>query len=133
EFDIAVDRAGDRLSTYAFLKTAEDVSDSKYQDMMGRMRHAATKASQLASFVRPEIMEIAPATIERFLADERLAAHRITLERILRYKPYTRTKGEEKLLAIQGQMADTANQIFRQLNNSDLTFGSVKNEKGKKA
>ena len=36
EFDIAVDRAGDRLSTYAFLKTAEDVSNSKYQDMMGR-------------------------------------------------------------------------------------------------
>jgi oligoendopeptidase F len=133
EFDIDTDRAGDRLSTYAFLKTAEDVGDSKYQDMMGRMRHAATKASELASFIRPEIMEIPQATIEQFLADERLAPHRITLERLLRYKPYTLTKGEEKLLAMQGQMADTADQVFRQLNNSDLTFGTVKNEKGKKA
>ncbi len=133
EFDIAVDRAGDRLSTYAHLKTAEDVSDSKYQDMMGRLRHAATKASRLASFIRPEIMEIPSATIEQFLADDRLAAHRLTLERILRYKPYTLTKGEEKLLAMQGQMASTANQVFRQLNESDLTFGFVRDEKRKKA
>ncbi len=133
EFDITIDRAGDRLSTYAHLKTAEDVSDSKYQDMMGRLRHAATKASRLASFIRPEIMEIPSATIEQFLADDRLAAHRLTLERILRYKPYTLTKGEEKLLAMQGQMANTANQVFRQLNESDLTFGFVRDEKRKKA
>ncbi|MEX2141468.1 MAG: oligoendopeptidase F [Pirellulales bacterium] len=133
EFDIAVDRAGDRLSTYAFLKTAEDVSDSKYQDMMGRYRHAATRAGELASFIRPEILAIATAKMKRFLADEALAPHRITLERILRYKQHTLSPAEEKLLAMQGQMAETSNHVFRQLNDSDLKFGFIKDEKGKKA
>ena len=133
EFDIALDRAGDRLSTYAFLKTAEDVSNSKYQDMMGRFRHAATRAGELASFIRPELLSIPVAKMKRFLADQALAPHRLTLERILRYKPHTLTPAEEKLLAMQGQMAETSNHVFRQLNDSDLKFGFIKDEKGKKA
>jgi oligoendopeptidase F len=133
EFDIAIDRAGDRLSTYAFLKTAEDVSNSKYQDMMGRYRHVATQAAQTASFIRPEILSISADKMRQFLADDVLAPHRITLERILRYKPHTLGPAEEKLLAMQSQMAETANQVFRQLNDSDLAFGTIKDERGKQA
>jgi oligoendopeptidase F len=133
EFDITLDRAGDRLSTYAFLKSAEDVANSKYQDLVGRFRHAATRASELASFIRPEILAIPTERIEQFLADEVLAPHRLTLDRILRYKPHTLSPAEEKLLAMQGQMAETSNQVFRQLNDSDLKFGFIKDDKGKKA
>jgi oligoendopeptidase F len=133
EFDIALDRAGDRISTYAFLKSAEDVANSKYQDLVGRFRHAATRASELASFIRPEILSIPTETMEQFLADEVLAPHRLTLERILRYKPHTLSPAAEKLLAMQGQMAETSNQVFRQLNDSDLKFGFIKDDKGKKA
>jgi oligoendopeptidase F len=132
EFDIRVDRAGDRLATYAFLKSAEDVSNSKYQDLLGRYRHAATRAGELASFIRPEILAIPARKMARFLGEKELEAHRITLERILRYKPHTLTPGEEKLLAMQQQMADASNQIFRQLNDSDLKFGSILDEHGRK-
>jgi oligoendopeptidase F len=132
EFDIRVDRAGDRLATYAFLKSAEDVSNSKYQDLLGRYRHAATRAGELASFIRPEILAIPARKMSRFLGEKELEAHRITLERILRYKPHTLTPGEEKLLAMQQQMADASNQIFRQLNDSDLKFGSILDEHGRK-
>jgi oligoendopeptidase F len=133
EFDIAIDRTGDRLATYAFLKSAEDVSNSTHQDLLGRYRHAATRAGELASFIRPEILSIPTAAMDRFLADEVLAPHRLTLERILRYKPHTLSPAEEKLLAMQGQMAETSNQVFRQLNDSDLKFGFIKDDKGKKA
>src|SRR5262249_22504674 len=51
-------------------------------------------------------------------------------DRILRYKPYTLGQSEEKLLAMQAEMAETAGQVFRQLNDADLKFGFVKNEKG---
>src|SRR5690606_33847924 len=39
---------------------------------------------------------------------------------------------EERLLAMQSEMADASNQIFRQLNNADLRFGYVKNDKGER-
>src|ERR1700761_2191410 len=67
QFDAAVDRAGERLGTYAFLKTAEDQANSEYQRMKGRYQHAATKCAELASYIRPEIMAISAKTMEKFL------------------------------------------------------------------
>ena len=43
KFDSEFDRAGERLGTYAYLKTAEDMADSGYQRMKGRYQHAATQ------------------------------------------------------------------------------------------
>src|SRR5690242_4716311 len=40
KFDIDLDRAAERLGTYAFLKTAEDTGNSTYQRMLGRFRNA---------------------------------------------------------------------------------------------
>lgn len=130
EFDLEFDRQGERLGVYAHLKTSEDTANSVYQRMMGRYRHAASNAGQAGSYIRPEIMAIPGAKMKKFLADPKLAPHRLSVERLLRYKPHTLSKGEEKLLAMQAEMSQTANQVFRQLNDADLKFGSIKNEKG---
>lgn len=130
KFDTEFERAGERLGTYAFLKTAEDAGDSDYQRMQGRLRHAASLAAQRASYIRPEIMAIPPAKMKQFLAAPGLAEFRLQLERILRFKPHTLSDREEKLLAMQSEMADSAGRIFRQLNDVDLKFGRIKNERG---
>jgi oligoendopeptidase F len=130
EFDITFDRTGERLGTYAFLKTTEDQANSTYQRMTGRYQNAASRAGQAASYIRPEIMAIPGATMKKFLAAKELAPHRLSLERLLRYKPHTLAKSEEKLLAMQAEMSETANHAFRQLTDADLKFGLIKNEKG---
>lgn len=130
EFDIEMDRVAERLDTYAYLKTTEDTANSTYQRMIGRWRNAASRAGQAASFIRPEIMAIPTAKMKKFLAGKELAPHRVTLERMLRYKPHTLGEGEEKLLAMQSEMADASNRVFRQLNDADLKFGHLRNEKG---
>ena len=48
---------------------------------------------------------------------------KLALERILRYRPHTLGNKEEQLLAMQGQMSEASNQIFRQLNDADLKWG----------
>src|SRR4051812_22967317 len=116
QFDTAVDRAGERLGVYAFLKTAEDQGNSDYQRMKGRYQHVATKAAEASSFMRPELMSIAPTKMESFLEARELADWRIALDRILRYRPHTLGGAEEHLLAMQGEMSEASNQIFRQLN-----------------
>lgn len=130
EFDQEFDRAAERLGVYANLKTTEDTGNSTYQRMMGRFRNAASRAGQAASYIRPEIMAIPAAKMKKFMADPRLKHQKLLLTRLLRYKPHTLSDAEEKLLAMQSEMSDAANQIFRQLNNADLKFGSIKNEKG---
>jgi oligoendopeptidase F len=130
KFDIDFDRAGERLGTYAFLKSAEDTANSTYQRMLGRHRSASSRAGQAASYIRPEILEIPAAKMKKLLAAKELEPYRLILERILRYKPYTLGANEEKLLAMQTEMASAAGQIFRQLNNADLKFGQIKNDRG---
>ncbi|NUQ61734.1 MAG: oligoendopeptidase F [Pirellulales bacterium] len=130
EFDSDFDRQGERLGTYAFLKTAEDTSNSTYQRMQGRFRNAASRAAQAASYIRPEIMAIDDARMKSLLSAKEIAPFRVMLERLLRHKPHTLSDREERLLAMQSEMSEASNQIFRQLNNADLKFGAIKNDKG---
>jgi len=73
KFDLDVDRAGERLGTYAYLKTSEDTTDGTSQRMHGRYVSAASRAAQAASYIRPEILAIPPERMDQFLADKRLA------------------------------------------------------------
>lgn len=130
KFDSEFDRAGERLGTYAFLKTAEDMADSPCQRMQGRYQHAASEAAQAASFIRPEILAIPNAKLKKFLAAKPLKPYRLQVERLVRYKPHTLSKGEEKLLAMQSEMSQAASKAFGQLTNTDLKFGTIRNEKG---
>jgi oligoendopeptidase F len=130
QFDSAMDRQAERIGTYAFLKTAEDAANSTYQAMRARFVNAASRAAQQASYIRPEIMAIPPETMARFLDDPALRLYRLKLERLLRYRPHTLSDREERLLAMQTEMAQVAQQAFRQLNDADLKFGTIANERG---
>ena len=130
EFDLALDRKFERVGVYAFLRTTEDQTDSTAQEMMGRYQNIATKASQNASFIRPEIMAIDDDTMAGFLASERLADLKKMVERMLRYKKHTLGSKEEELIAMQGEMAQAANQSFRQLLDADMKFGNVTDDEG---
>jgi oligoendopeptidase F len=131
-FDADFERVGERLGTYAFLRTSEDQGNSAYQRMKGRYQHAATEAAEAASWIRPEILAIEPSRMEEYLRSSELAPWRIALERIVRYRPHTLSPKEEQLLAMQGQMSEASNQAFRQLNDADLKWPLVKDEQGQK-
>src|SRR6185295_8381550 len=88
-FDTDFERAGDRLGTYAFLKTAEDTADSIYQRMVGRYRNVASRAGQAASYIRPEIMAIPAKKMNGFMEAKELDEFRLLLDQLLRYKPHT--------------------------------------------
>jgi oligoendopeptidase F len=129
-FDSDFDRAGEQLGVYAHLKTTEDMADSRYQRMMGRYDHAATRAAEAASFIRPEILSLSKAKLDGYIKAKPLARFRLKLERLVRYKPHTLGQGEEKLLAMQHEMADAADRVFRQLTDADFKFGMCRDEGG---
>jgi oligoendopeptidase F len=132
KFDSDMERLGERLAYYASLKTTEDQTNSDYQRMMGRFQNIGTRASEAASYIRPEIMSIPTAKMKKFLADPAMKKFRLSVERQLRYKKHTLGEKEEQLLAMQGEMAGVAGKAFRQLLDADLKFGVVTNEKGEK-
>jgi oligoendopeptidase F len=124
-FDLAMDRDGDRIGTYAHLRASEDQAAPEAQRMVGRFQHVATRAGEKASFIRPEIMAIPEATLAAWMQLPVLADHRLTLERLVRTRPHVLSEPEEKLLAMQGTFAGTAGKVFRQLTDADMKFGTV--------
>ena len=129
EFDADFDRLAERLGTYAHLKTTEDQGNSDAQRCMGRYQHVSTQSSEASSFIRPEILAIPSTRMKSFLKAPVLKPWRLALERMIRYAPHTLGSREENLLAMQGQMSEASNQVFRQLNDADLKWGMIKNER----
>ena len=130
-YDAEVDRLGDRVGTYSFLRTSEDVGDSTAQGMNGRFLGVATKAAEAASFVRPELFALPEAQLTGYVDAPELAEFRLTIRRLLRYRTHTLGSAEERLLAMQAETAQTARQVFEQLNNADLKFGQIEIEPGR--
>jgi oligoendopeptidase F len=130
--DLAYDREGDRLATYAHLRASEDQAAPEAQRMVGRFQHVSTRAGEAASFMRPEIMAIPADTLSAWMDLPALAPYRLLLERLVRTRSHTLSEPEEKLLAMQGTFAGTAAKVFRQLTDADLKFGSVTTGKGER-
>lgn len=128
-FHFAVDEQGERLGVYAHLRLTEDQADSKAQRMVGRMMAEWSRVNEAASFLQPELLAIPKASMQAFLADAALQPYRLFLERVLRYRPHTLSPAEERLLAMQTEMREAPTQVFRQLNDTELQFGTVRNER----
>ncbi len=132
DFDAEFEQEAEKLGSYAFLRASEDVANDTYQGMVGRYTYMATRAGEAASFVAPEIQSIPKKTMDRFLKAPVLKGHRYQLEKLIRFKPHILSKKEERLLAMQGEVAGTASKVFGQLTDADFKFGFVTNEKGEK-
>lgn len=131
KFDEEMERVGERLGVYAFLKTTEDASNNEAQTLRGRFSSARSRVAQAAAYISPEIMAIPEAKINDYLKSSVLSHFRLMLERILRFRPHTLSDEGEKLLAMQSEPGQTASLTFHQLNDADLKFGSLKDEDGK--
>ena len=131
EFHLGLTRKLERVYTYAHLKSDEDKSDQHYQGFHQKALNLFSRASETASFMTPEIQAIADDIINQYLADDSLKEFKFYLEKILRYKPHTRSESEEHILAMTREIANGPSQVFGQLDNVDLDFGTITTENGK--
>lgn len=130
DFSNKLSQLAEKVGAYAQLKYSEDVANPDSQGKVARFTYLATRLSETASYINPEIQSIPKARMRQFLHDPILADYKFVLESLLRYKPHVLTSKEERLLAMQGEIAETPSKVFDQLNDADLKFGTVINEKG---
>jgi oligoendopeptidase F len=131
DFHLSLTRKIERIYTYAHLKSDEDKSNQFYLGFHQRALSLHTRASEASSFITPEIQSIADDQMNSFLADDSIEEYQFYLEKILRYKPHTRSETVEHVLAMSREMANAPTQVFGQLDNVDLNFGSLEDENGK--
>lgn len=129
---VEIGQLEERLGYYAMLRKSEDAGDSENQSRFGRFMQVASKIGAAMSFFAPELQQIPERDMERLLADSRLEEFRISLSRVLRYRPYTLTPSEEKLLAMQEETNQTASKTFGALVDVDLEFGTITTPEGER-
>lgn len=131
EFHLDITRKIDRIYTYAHLKSDEDKSNQFYLGLHQGAISLFTRASELSSFLTPEIQSLSDGVVKRYIEDKSLSEYTFYLQKILRYKPHTRNEAEEQILAMSREIANASSHVFGQLDNVDLMFGTLSDEAGK--
>lgn len=120
-----------RIYTYANLRYSEDTSDNTARRLIGQAQNILNDFSEAASFFDTTLLTLSNDDFERFLSEsEGLREYEITLRETFRYKPHRLSLSEEKLLAAFGKERETAENTYQTLTDSDLKFGTVKDENG---
>ena len=131
-FEAEFEKLAEKLGVYAFLKSTEDVANGTYQGMIARFTYLATQAGEAASFMAPEMQAIPRKKMNEFIKHPLLKDYQFQLKKLARYRPHILSAVEERLLAMQGEVAGSASTIFGQLNDADMSFGFVTDETGTK-
>lgn len=130
DLSVAIGKLDERLGYYAMLRQSEDAGDSTNQDRFNRYMQVASRISTAMSFFAPELQQLSEETIDRYMEHELLAPYRWSLHKVLRYKPYTLSLPEEKILAMQQEANQTASRSFGALVDVDLEFGNIETPEG---
>ena len=131
DFDLSMARDLEKLYTYASLKKDEDRTNASADDLFQRAVNLYTRISDTASFIIPQIQAIPQKTMTSFLTKPSISDYRFYLEQIIRDSPHTRTAEVEQVLAVAGESLTAPKQIFGQLVNADIDFGTLTDPEGK--
>lgn len=118
------------LYVYANMKHHEDTTVPEFQALSERAKKLSVEVSQALSFITPEILSLSDDTLKAFIEHPELQTYRRTLEEMLREKPYILSKAEEALLAQAGNLAQAPSTIYGMINNADMEFPTIENDKG---
>ena len=120
-----------KLYVYSHLKHDQDTTNSKYQDLDGRIRSVLTNAGAAWSFITPEILALDEATLNSYVESyEPLSLYEQSLKELNLGRPHILSAEKEELLAQFSEVTSTAGKTFSALNNADLEFPKIIGEDG---
>ena len=112
-----------RVSTFAYLRNAQDGTNPGYQAAMARINALGARLAASIAFVDSETLQLADGTIERFLQEDGgLAAHRVHLETLLETRPHRLSADTEGVLASLGEVLGAPYMIYNRSKSSDIQF-----------
>ena len=132
----AFSEADQKLSlayNYAERLYDEDRKNTAHQAMSARVGTLYAKFVEKTAFIQPMILELSAETLEKFYEElPSLTFYRKFIDEILRFREHSLSTEMEKLVALTSEMSQGPSNTFAILNNADLQFPEIENEKGEK-
>ena len=115
-----------RASSYASMRYHEDTRVGVTAGMEQRAGLVATRLSEAASFIEPEILSLGQETVNGYIAAEpALETYRHQLDDILRRGAHTRSATEEEIIAAAGLVTEVPSSAYGMLANADAPWPMV--------
>ena len=131
EAELALSRRLEKAYVYASMKNDQDTTVAKYQEFQAKATALYAKYSEVFSFYEPEFMTLSKEDFAALVAetpDLKKYAH--FFENIFRRQAHVLSQAEEELLAGAGEIFGAAGETFEILDNADIVFPLVTDEKG---
>ena len=129
--DTEINRKLDKLFSYAHLLNDEDTTNTKNQELFGKIVNLNNEYSKITTFVKPELLKSNYEQIKAFYKDLlELKEYEVLLEEIYRYKEHTLDEIEERIVAELNKSLSSPSEIFEKLTDADMKFPDIVDEKG---
>ncbi|MCH9610927.1 MAG: Oligoendopeptidase F, plasmid [Chlamydiales bacterium] len=128
----AASRELEKLHTYAHMRHDEETTADNFKSDYQKIMAKYAQFQQESAWFDPELLALPKETIESYLQSEELKPYRFYLEKVVRMQPHTLDQKGEHLLALSAQSLRAPSNAFSSLNNADMKFDAVKDEKGEK-
>lgn len=122
-----------KLYVYAHMRSHEETSNPEMQSLVNKIDPYSAEFSSYTAYFVPEILSLKEGTIENFINEDKdLKQYKIYFEMILNEKPHILSKEVESVLASVSDCLGAPESIYSMLTNSDMTFGEIVDESGRK-
>ncbi len=111
---------------YAFLNKETDNADPAAQGMKDRAMHLLVGGMTATAFLEPELLSLPEETLQALMKDPEMADYDEMIRRMLRNKPHTLDKEQERLIAMMGEVAEAPDNIFTALTEADMKLPPIK-------
>ncbi|MBP7127347.1 oligoendopeptidase F [Myxococcota bacterium] len=118
------------LGTWAEAVFTTRRTDPAAKARSDRIQALHTRLAQATAWIEPELLEMDPATLRKFVAaDPGLAQYDHYIDDLIRRRPHVLTKDQERLLALSGDLLAAPESIHGALE-EDVPFPKVRDEQG---
>lgn len=127
-----ISRINSKLYVYANMKFHEDTRVNEYQVLTVEIDNLLSKINEELAFINPELLSSSYDLVKEYIKkNKNLERYSFYLEDLYRTKEHVLPKEQEELLARFEDVLSSSSDIFDMINNTDITFGKIKDESGK--
>jgi oligoendopeptidase F len=126
-----IGRRLDKLFIFAKMHKDENNADPVYQALTNRIQSLAVEAGSVVSFIVPALVNFPREKLNEYLTQNPgLVLYRHFFDEIDRQRDHVLSAAQEKILAEVAEIAESAGTIFGMLDNADIKFPAIRDEKG---
>lgn len=121
-------RKMEKAYVYSSLRSDEDTTVAKYQEMSQVAQNTYVYAASELAFISPEILSTDEKIIDKYLEDPEISYLKHHFEDKFRAKDHVLDAKSEAILAAFGKLKNNPQNTYMIFNNADLSFPSVEKD-----